>query len=166
MSGKNFSGELYLVVLRGFNQIFFAGQSFDNSKNWKKVVVKSKIILALVSLVVSSVVTIYSLNYMEWRAAEEAAIAYFGFPFSMRETGAFYGGYGGQLVGEGGRDFVLQSSITDEGLKPDWTGIALSKNLKTDWKGVWLNLICDTLASLLVMFNVSKILKKIRRSTA
>jgi hypothetical protein len=60
------------------------------------------------SLMIASFFMIYSLNHMKYLAEEEATVAYFGFPFAMRQTEPFSGGYFGDNVQAGGKEYVYQ----------------------------------------------------------
>jgi hypothetical protein len=122
-------------------------------------------IFVLVSLVMAGLFMTYCLNYMKYRAEEEATVAYFGFPFAMRQTEPFSGGYFGDNVHAGGKEYVFRVNSIDSSSRADWMSVMSSNTLKTNWNGVALNLITYTISSLLV-FIVAERLLKARIATA
>jgi hypothetical protein len=118
------------------------------------------LIFLCVSLVMAIVLTFYSLTHMEYAVEEEATTAYFGFPFMMKETEPFSGGYFGSLVRERGKRYVFQVNNIGSDLESDWINVALNADLKPNWNGMAFNLIFYTLASFFVVFSVEKIQTK------
>jgi hypothetical protein len=98
-------------------------------------------VLATISLIVAVALMLSSLNFMTYSMAsnsEEAAVADWGYPLPMVETGPFYGGYVGQLIREGGREYVLSQT-------------GLHDDPKILWSGVILNFLCYSYIGLLVV---------------
>jgi hypothetical protein len=123
-------------------------------------------IFVFVSLVMASFFMIYSLNHMKYLAEEESTVAYFGFPFAMRQTEPFSGGYFGDRVRADGKEYVFRVTGIDSSSDADWLSVMSSNTLKTNWNGVALNLITYTTSSLLVFIVGQRLLKKARIAMA
>ena len=127
---------------------------------------RKTIIFIFMSLLMAGLFTVYSLNHMKFLAEEEATVAYFGLPFAMRQTEPFSGGYFGDLVRSGGKEYVFRVNNIDSSSEADWVRVVLSNVLKTKWNGVILNLITYVILSLLVFVAGERLLKKARIAKA
>jgi len=123
---------------------------------------RKTIIFVFLSLVTASFFTIYSLNHMKYLAEEESTVAYFGFPFAMRQTEPFSGGYFGDRVRVDGKEYVFRVNGIASSSEADWLPIMSSNTLKTNWNGIALNLITYATLHLLVFIGGQRLLKKAR----
>lgn len=92
-------------------------------KRLKKVVGFS-----LLSFLAALVLTILSLKHMDYSLVwDEAAQAFWGFPFEMIYSNPFYGAFDGSALRDGGREYVLQSvKLVGISSKIEWTSVALN----------------------------------------